>query len=152
MGTSNDKRLKFTKLTPETVNKLEEVFAIDGSIEEACFYANISRQTYYNWIKDNPEMEDRFDSLRQKPVLKARQAVVKGLDNFDNGLRYLERKKKLEFSLRTELTGADGGPIQTEIDDNLGKITDKINKTIKDDILKGNHIESDGSKPNKLDK
>ena len=137
MGTSNDKRLKFTKLTPETVNKLEEVFALDGSVEEACFYANISRQTYYNWIKDNPEMEDRFDSLRQKPVLKARQAVVKGLDNFDNGLRYLERKKKLEFSLRTELPGADGGPIQAEIDNNLGKITDKINKTLKDDILKG---------------
>ena len=148
MGTPNDKRLKFTKLTPDTVNKLEEVFALDGSVEEACFYANISRQTYYNWIKDNPEMEDRFDSLRQKPVLKARQAVVKGLDNFDNGLRYLERKKKLEFSLRTELTGADGGPIQTEIDDNLGKITEEINKNLKDGIFKGNNIESDGAKPN----
>lgn len=111
MGTPNDKRLKFTKLTPETVNKLEEVFAIDGSIEEACFYANISRQTYYNWIKNNPEMENRFDSLRQKPVLRARQAVIRGLDNFDNGLRYLERKKKLEFSLRTEITGKDGSDL-----------------------------------------
>lgn len=97
-----------TKLTPETVIKLEEVFAIDGTVEEACFYADISRNTYYEWIKEHPELNDRFQALRERPVLKARQAVVKGLDNFDNGLKYLERKKKLEFSLRTEITGADG--------------------------------------------
>ncbi len=55
---------KYTKLTTETVNKLEEVFALDGTIEEACLFADISRTTYYNWIKDNPEMEERFEFLK----------------------------------------------------------------------------------------
>lgn len=135
-----------TEKTEDIIRKIEEVAALDGSIEEMAFYANIHRATLYRWLEDDKELSDRITALRQKPVLKARQAVVKGLDNFDNGLRYLERKKKLEFSLRTELTGADGGPIQTEIDDNLGKITEEINKNLKDGILKRNNIESNGSK------
>jgi len=49
-----------------SVKKLEEAFAMDCSIEEACFYAGISRQTYYTWIKDNPELLDRFEELKQE--------------------------------------------------------------------------------------
>jgi len=93
---------KYTKLTDDTIKRLEEVFSLDASIAEACFYANISTQTYYNWIKDEPAMKERFDALREKPVLKARQTVVKSLDDPDNAFKYLERKRKKEFSLRTE--------------------------------------------------
>ena len=92
------------KMTESVVKKLEEVFALDGSVEEACYYANISRQSYYNWIKSFPDMLERFDSLRQRPFLKARQTVVKSLDNPDMALKYLERKKKDEFSTRQDIT------------------------------------------------
>jgi len=92
-----DKGGRPTKLTEETVRKLEEVFAIDGSVEEACFYADISRNTYYEWIKDNPKLNDRFTALRNRPVLKARQEVIKGLNNYQNSMDYLKRKKRLEF-------------------------------------------------------
>jgi hypothetical protein len=104
-----------SEMTVETVNKLEEVFAIDGTVEEACFYANISRQTYYTWVKNNPELLDRFEALRQKPVLKARQEVMKGLNCYQNAMDYLKRKKKLEFSERIEQTGADGKDLPTPI-------------------------------------
>jgi len=36
-----------SKLIPECVKKLEEIFALDGTVEEACFFADISRQTFY---------------------------------------------------------------------------------------------------------
>jgi hypothetical protein len=91
------------KLTDETVKKLEEAFAIDASIPEACYYADISKQTYYNWIEANPDLKEKFDRLREKPVLKARQTVVGNLDNPEMALRYLERKRKAEFSVRQEL-------------------------------------------------
>lgn len=97
-----------SKLTPETVKKLEEAFAIDATVEEACFYADISRQTYYEWIKQNPKLADRFEALRQRPVLTARQAVVRSLNNPDYAFRYLERKRKDEFAQRVENTGKDG--------------------------------------------
>jgi len=115
---------KFTKLTPETVNKLEEVFALDGTIEEACLFADISRQTYYNWIKDNKDMEERFDILRQSQFLKARRTIEKSLDNPQYAFEYMKRKKKNEFSERQEMTGADGKELIVKID---GDIANKYN-------------------------
>jgi hypothetical protein len=100
------------KMTEETLRKLDEVFAIDGSIEEACYYANISPDTYYRWVKEKPELSERFKRLRERPVLKARQTVVKSLDQPEYAFKYLERKKKNEFAQRTELSGSNGSPIE----------------------------------------
>ena len=110
--------LGVSKMTQDNINKLKEVFAIDGTIAEACYYANISVQTYYDWIKKNPKLSEEFNALRERPVLKARQTVIKSLDQPDYAFKYLERKKKDEFSLRSELTGPEGellSPIKIEI-------------------------------------
>lgn len=90
-------------MTGEKVKKLEEVFALDGTVEEACFYADISKQTYYNWLEKNPELVDRFEALRQTPILKARKTVVRALSNPNIAMSYLERKRKAEFSVRQEI-------------------------------------------------
>lgn len=85
-------------MKPETINKLKEAFAIDASIAEACYYAEISTQTYYTWIEKNPKLLDEFNALREKPVLKARQEVVKGLDNDKHfSFGYLRSKRPQEF-------------------------------------------------------
>lgn len=90
------------KLTPDRVKKLQEAFAIDASIPEACYYADITKQTYYNWKKRHPELFDSFERLRERPVLAARQTVVKNLPkNPDLAMRYLERKRKKEFAPRS---------------------------------------------------
>jgi hypothetical protein len=103
-----------TKMTPEVVTKLEEVFALDGTVEEACFYAGISRNAYYEWVKANPDLNDRFNDLRQRPFLKARQTIVKNLDQPEHAKWYMERKKKYEFTPRQEHTGADGKDLMPE--------------------------------------
>jgi len=91
-----------TKLDPITVKKLEEVFAMDGSVKEACFYADISTKTYYEWLKKNPELGNRFDALRQKPVLIARQTIFKDLkDDVTTAKWYVERKRRNEFAQKT---------------------------------------------------
>ena len=97
------------------LQKLEEVFAIGGTDTEACFYAGIGTSTLYEYQKDNPEFVERKEALKEKPILKARQTVVKSLDNPDMALKYLERKRKAEFSLRVEQTGADGKDLPTPI-------------------------------------
>ena len=107
-----ENKTKPFKLSKEIVGKLEEVFALDGSIGEACFYAGINRDTYYNWIEKWPKLKQKFDSLREKPVLKARNTVVNALGDPTIALKYLERKRKSEFALRTEITGADGKQIE----------------------------------------
>lgn len=92
-----------TKMTPETVKKLEEAFAIGASDGEACFYADISKETLYTYQDKTPGFLDRKNALKERPVLLARQTVVKALESDSIlALKYLERKRKAEFSTRTE--------------------------------------------------
>jgi len=95
-------------MTPEVIAKLEQAFAIDATVEEACSYAEISRDAFYDYLKKEPTFSDRIADLRNKPILKARQAVVKSLDTPDGARWYLERKRKNEFASRSEHTGAEG--------------------------------------------
>jgi hypothetical protein len=94
-----------TDMTPETVKKLEEVFAIGGSDEEACFYADISKQTLYNYQKKYPEFIDRKEALKNKPFLKARQTIIKSLDQPNYAFEYMKRKKKNEFGDSVNVEG-----------------------------------------------
>lgn len=124
-----------TVMTPETVNKLEEVFAIGGTDEEACFYANISKQTLYDYQDKHPEYIDRKEQLKQKPFLKARQTIVKALDNPQYAFEYMKRKKKEEWSERAELTGANGTSLMPEATSQAQLLADELNKLEKNAIL-----------------
>lgn len=93
-----------TRMTTEVLNKLEEVFAIGGSDQEACFYANISHQTLYNYQEKHPEFVERKESLKEKPILKARQTVVQSLNDPNHAFRYLSKKRRKEFGESLDLT------------------------------------------------
>jgi hypothetical protein len=108
-----------TVMTPEIVAKLEQAFAIDATVEEACSYADISRDAFYDHLKREPRFSDRIAELRQRPVLKARQTVVKSLDTPQGAQWYLARKRKNEFAERLENTGADGVPLVITFDSAL---------------------------------
>lgn len=89
---------KEIKLTDITIKKLEEAFAIDCTVEDACFYAEISVQTYYNWISRHPDLKKRFEELQARPVLLARQTVVKKIpESYANAMDYLKKKRPKEF-------------------------------------------------------
>ena len=103
-----------TDMTPETINKLEEVFAIGGTDKEACFYADISHQTLYNYQLKCPEFVERKEALKERPILKARQTIVKSLDNPNDARWFLERKMKKEFGSNLDLT-TDGEQIRVTI-------------------------------------
>jgi len=125
------------EFTADVVKKLEEAFSIDATVEEACFYADISRQTYYNNVKEGTQLFDRFKALRQRPVLKARQTVVQKLgESYSNAMDYLKRKKKLEFGDSTDITS--GG-------EKLPQPLLKINALLR------NNSPKESSQPNKED-
>lgn len=88
----------------EVLKKLEYVWALGGTDEEACLYADISVQALMVYQKKHPKISLRKNLLKEKPVLMAREAVIKALKdkNPDIAIKYLERKKKDEFSLKTE--------------------------------------------------
>jgi len=106
-----------TIMTTEVVNKLEEVFAIGGSDMEACFYANISKQTLYDYQFKHPEFVDRKEALKEKPILKARQTVVQALSNPHDAQWFLERKRKKEFATKQEVEHSGNVTISSILDD-----------------------------------
>ena len=97
-----------TKIDKIVIGKLEEVFALGGNDDEACFYAGIAPETLYYFQKMNPYFAKRKAALKQRPILKARQTVVHALSEPDTARWFLERKRKNEFSLRTEHSLPDG--------------------------------------------
>ena len=114
MAKSNtrDKVGRPTKMTELTVKKLEEAFAVGASDLEACFYADISKQTLYSYQDRHPEFVDRKERLKERPVLLARQTVVTTMSKGDGdlALKYLERKRRNEFSLKMDIV-SDGEKI-----------------------------------------
>jgi len=102
-----------TDMTEATLNKLEEVFAIGGTDLEACFYADISHQTLYNYQEKHPEFLERKQALKERPVLKARQTVVRALDNPKDAQWYLERRNA-DFKPKSDLT-SDNKPLQVSV-------------------------------------
>jgi len=94
--------------------KLEAAAAFDATWEEIAFYAGISKQTLYTWMKDDPKLKERLDALRLNPVLSARKTVVESLKDPVFAFKYLSKKKRDEFGDEAEIaahataTAADG--------------------------------------------
>lgn len=104
-----------SKMTEEVLRKIEEVAALDGSVAEMAHYANVHVDTVYAYMAENKEFSDRIASLRERPVLKARQTIVRSLETPQGAQWYLSRKRKTEFAERTELTGGDGVPLTLNV-------------------------------------
>jgi len=52
----------------EKVNLLRQAFAMDATIDEAVFFAGISKQTLYDWYKEELGLKEKLDELRHSPV------------------------------------------------------------------------------------
>lgn len=118
-----------TVMTPMVIAKLETAFSLDSTVTEAIFYAGISKDAYYDFINANPEYTERFEALRNRLVLKARETIAREIGkSYANSMDYLTRKRKNEFSTRQELTGAEGTPLAPTLTD---EEKDKLLKLIK---------------------
>lgn len=93
-----------TSMTPETIQKLETAFAYGCTDIESCLFADIASPTLWAYEKKHPEFTNRKQALKNKPFLIARKSIIEGMhQDPDLALRYMERKKKDEFSLRQEV-------------------------------------------------
>jgi hypothetical protein len=115
-----------TVMTPEVLAKLKQAFLYGSNDKEAYHYAEISHETFYNYIEKHPEFREQITSWQDEPILKARKKIVDDIETDTNTAKwYLERKVKSEFSLRQELTGKDGESLPTPILGGLSKQSEK---------------------------
>lgn len=106
-----------TKMTPETIAKLEIAFSNGASDVEASFVAGITKTTLYEYCNDNPGFSDRKEALKDMVKYQARANVADAVRDGDKSLSqwYLERKVKEEFAVRSEVTGKDGADLPVPI-------------------------------------
>ena len=102
---TKDKYGRPTVMTDNVVNKLEQAFAMGCTDVEACLFANISKQTLYNYQALHPEFVDRKEELKESLKLHAKSNLSRSIkidEDVDNSKWYLERKAKQEFSTKVE--------------------------------------------------
>lgn len=109
-----------TVFDEETLRKLDEAFLLGCTDGEAQFYANVSSSAFYAYQAENPDFKERKEKLKENPFFLARKSVIEGFSNPELALKYLERKKKDEFSLRQELSHSGEVGIKKIIIDNGG--------------------------------
>ena len=95
-----------TVMTEKTLERLRQAFLIGATNEEACAYAEINRDTLYEYMKRNPEYSDTIEQYKKEPLLKAKATVIKHLDDPKNAQWYLERRAK-EFKPKSDITSND---------------------------------------------
>lgn len=76
-----------SSLNFETVQKLVEIFRLDGTVQEACSQAEISTSTFYNYYNNDEEFLDNswekksfkttIDKARDFPFIVAKRTLVK---------------------------------------------------------------------------
>lgn len=93
-----------TKKTPEVVKKLKQIFMYDGTVEEACLYAWISKVIYYKWIKEDVNFFNEMNQARLYPYITAKKTLIKSMES-DN--EAIAQKGAVEFLKRRDKRYAD---------------------------------------------
>lgn len=58
-----------SKFSEEVVRKLEDAFRCAGNDTEACAYAGISRETFYDWLNPDKKFSDNFTQEMQEEFI-----------------------------------------------------------------------------------
>ena len=111
-----------TVMTEKVVKKLEDWFIMGFTDLEACLYAEISKQSLYDYCKKYPAFTDRKEMLKDNLKMVAKTNLSKTINWWDSNDSkwYLERKGKDEFSLKIETKNET----VVDLNINIAEITD----------------------------
>lgn len=105
-----------TVMTEEALAKLTEAFSAGATDKEACAHAGIAVSTMMGYQANTPGFLEQKEALKEKPMIAARLLIArKAATDISTAQWYAERKKKDEFSTRTENTGKDGEALTVTI-------------------------------------
>ena len=122
-----------SKFTEEVVRKLEEAFRCAWSDTDACAYAGISRETYYDWINPERKFSDNFTQEMQEdfisrinaakvfPKIWCKKTLIHAGIKGDRraAIEYLKRTDPdFKDKQETTLKGDAENPVQIFIPDN----------------------------------
>lgn len=152
---------------PERKKRFLDAVRKDGTISGACRLSKISRITHYLWLSNDPvyveafrhAMEDAVDSaereLRRRgidgydePVFYQGEQIARIKKYSDACLMFYMRGRRAEFRERTEVTGANGGPIQLALVDRLTAGRRRVAEIRRTELPAGSSVDGEVVDPN----
>lgn len=131
-----NKKVGRPKISKERVSKLEEGFKRAFNVTEACLYAGISRETYYDYMAKDKRFSDKMEFAKRFVYMEAKQNIIKKLINEDDvelSKWWLEKK---DADFKTSDVNINNQQVVTPIDkEQINKIVGAINQS-KDDEIK----------------
>lgn len=115
-------------MTPETIAKLEQAFLMGCSDLEACLYADITKSTLYRYQEEHPEFCDRKETLKENPVMLSRKVLLDALHDGDRLTAHKIIERKEGTKVKQEITGADGGAIDSKLTIEFVTVENKTSK------------------------
>jgi hypothetical protein len=108
-----------TKRTPEVEKIIIDALSIGLSIEDACDYARITTTTFHAWRNQFPDFSDSCKRAETLLIVRSAARLSKEVNNQDgdwkSAIEVLKRRRRNEWSDRTEVTGKDGGDISINV-------------------------------------
>ena len=112
-----------TDCTPELTAALCAELRLGMSIRAACQHVGIDDSTYRKWMMRGADGEEPFVTFRTEATrakadgIRALVATVRkaAQDDWRAAAWILERREPDDWSRRTEITGASGGPVQVDM-------------------------------------
>ena len=107
-----------TEMTEDRVRKLEIGFARGYNDTECCKYADISRDTYYRWIRENEDFSDRMELAKCDLNIKAKNNIADEIEkgNIEISKWHLERRARDEYSVKQNVTADLSGDVVVVVD------------------------------------
>jgi hypothetical protein len=133
-----------TVFIEKVVGKLKEAFLNDCNVVQACRYAGIHKDSYYNYIKENKEFSDEIELLRNDLKLKSKFNIAKKIKegDLDTSKWYLERRAKNEFSLKTISDNTNRNIEERDLTmENIKEIKAKLREEIEGEVVENESIE-----------
>ena len=99
----------FTEYTPKVIGDLIIAFHSDYTIEAACRYAGISRQSYYNWIRDKEGFAEKMADAQNKLLQKAGDVIAKNINDGDAiTARWYKDRRDPRYKAKVEAEISEG--------------------------------------------
>ena len=107
---------------------LQQLNNNSGIVASACKAAGISRYTFYEWKKNDPEFAEKVEDIIELQKDFCEALILKKMKEGDTTMIIFYAKTKMKdrgYIERQEFTGADGRPLVTAQQIDLSKLSEE---------------------------
>ena len=141
------------KFNLATLAKLQQAMATDMTIQEACTFAGVKKQTYYNWLKTIPNFAERMDEARSVSGIRAKTTIARNLDDVDTAKWYLENRQRDLYSKKEVVATDNSADILSSLIEKIQNANGRLGdveeaKLLSDSVEAVDSVESDDADVN----